>query len=269
MTGFKLFEVWGTNLSEQAYQFKAGSMGTGFVFKIVDYQTEQSAEHVCKMAMDIIEDANQRFSTYIENSELSQINRGEITIEQASEIQKEIWQQARDWKGKTAGFFDAESPEGLIDPSGIVKTWAAQNAANFLHANGYREFTLNAGGDVLLSENLNSPLLSRVGLSNLQSIASENAFINMVIDLTDSKLRAVATSGSSERGEHIWRKDSSFVQATVIAEDLVTADVWATALIAGGDEAMKILPKEIVAMAVTNQGEIRTTAGFYPLLGRI
>ena len=244
-------------------------MGTGFIFKIVDYQSEQSAEHVCKMAMDIIEDANQRFSTYIETSELNQINRGELKIEQASSIQKEIWQQARDWKEKTAGFFDAESPDGSIDPSGIVKTWAAQNAANFLHANGYREFTLNAGGDVLLSENLSSQLLSRIGLSNLQSISSENAFINMVIDLTDSNLRAVATSGSSERGEHIWRKDTSFVQATVIASDLVTADVWATALISGGDEALKILPKEIVAMVVTNHGEIKTTAGFYPLLGKI
>ena len=244
-------------------------MGTGFIFKIVDYQSEQSAEHVCKMALDIIEDANQRFSTYIETSELNQINRGELKIEQASSIQKEIWQQARDWKEKTAGFFDAESPDGSIDPSGIVKTWAAQNAANFLHANGYREFTLNAGGDVLLSENLSSQLLSRIGLSNLQSISSENAFINMVIDLTDSNLRAVATSGSSERGEHIWRKDTSFVQATVIASDLVTADVWATALISGGDEALKILPKEIVAMVVTNHGEIKTTAGFYPLLGKI
>ena len=244
-------------------------MGTGFIFKIVDYQSEQSAEHVCKMAMDIIEDANQRFSTYIETSELNQINRGELKIEQASSIQKEIWQQARDWKEKTAGFFDAESPDGSIDPSGIVKTWAAQNAANFLHANGYREFTLNAGGDVLLSENLSSQLLSRIGLSNLQSISSENAFINMVIDLTDSNLRAVATSGSSERGEHIWRKDTSFVQATVIASDLVTADVWATALISGGDEALEILPKEIVAMVVTNHGEIKTTAGFYPLLGKI
>lgn len=256
-------------MSEQAFQFKAGSMGTGFIFKILDYRNEQQAKQFCEMAMEIIEDANQRFSTYIESSELSKINQGLMTVHDASSVQRDIWSKAADWKIKTNGFFDAKKPDGQMDPSGIVKTWAAQNASNFLEANGFKHFTLNAGGDVLLSRDLANSPLTRVGLSNLKPISSESSFVNMVLELNSTPFRAVATSGSSERGEHIWRKNGELVQASVVGKDLVTADVWATALISGGFEAMDLLPKNVLAMVVTRQGEIRTTEGFYQLLGKL
>ncbi len=265
----KQFAVWDTNLSEQAFQFKAGSMGTGFIFKILDYRTQDEAKRFCEMAMEIIEDANQRFSTYLESSELSKINRGELSIEKASSVQRDVWSKAESWKELTGGFFDARTPSGKFDPSGIVKTWAAQNAANFLEANGFKEFTLNAGGDILLSSKLKDSPLTRVGLANLSPIASEDSFVNMVLELNQTDLRAVATSGSSERGEHIWRRSDAFVQANVVASDLVTADVWATALIAGGFEAFDLLPREVIAMAVTKDGQMRSTSGFYPLLAKI
>lgn len=256
-------------MSEKVFQFQAGSMGTGFIFKILDYRNEIEAEHFCKMAMEIIEDANQRFSTYLDNSELSQINRGELALENASSIQQDIWKKAEYWKTQTKGFFDPKSPSGETDPSGIVKTWAAQNASDFLEANGFRQFTLNAGGDVLLSRELSNSTLTRVGLSNLQPIASEDSFINMILELDSTTFRAVATSGNSERGEHIWRQSDEFDQASVVAGDLVTADVWATVLIAGGAEAMELLPEGVAAMVVTKHREIRSTKGFYQLLGKL
>ena len=59
-----------------------------------------------------------------------------------------------------------------------------------------------------------------------------------VVPLGDGR-RAIATSGIAERGEHVWRRpvepgDVPFVQVSVIAEDIVTADVLATAILAGG-----------------------------------
>jgi thiamine biosynthesis lipoprotein ApbE len=122
---------------------------------------------------------------------------------------------------------------------------------------------------VLLSRELNNSTLTRVGLSNLQPIASEDSFINMVLELNATPYRAVATSGNSERGEHIWRQSDDFDQASVVASDLVTADVWATVLIAGGAEAMELLPEGVAAMVVTKQREIRSTKGFYQLLGKL
>ena len=269
MSGSRRFEEWDISLSEPAYQYSAGSMGTGFIFKILDYRNEDSAKHFCEMAMEIIEDANQRFSTYIANSELSKINSGAIALDDASSVQQQIWSQAKQWSEDTHGFFTPEAPDGSFDPSGIVKTWAAANAAGFLEANGFKQFTLNAGGDILLSSELRESALTRVGLSNMESIKTDKSFINMVVELNETELRAVATSGSSERGEHIWRKSNEFKQATVIAKDLVTADVWATALIAGGKQAMELLPKDIVAVTVSEDGQLVSTPGFFELLGRL
>ena len=256
-------------MSEKVFEFKAGSMGTGFIFKIADYRSEDHAIHFCKLAMEIIEDANQRFSTYIPDSELSLINSGQLTIEKASATQRDIWDKAEEFKALTDGFFDARSPEGLFDPSGIVKSWAAANAVNFLQANGFRRFTLNAGGDVLLSEELADSPLTRVGISNLESIASEDSFINMVLELDGTNFRAVATSGSSERGEHIWRKDQQFSQVTVVAKDLVVADVWATTLIAGGQQAIEMLPANVVALSVSDDGSLKSTPNFFQLLAKV
>jgi thiamine biosynthesis lipoprotein len=193
-------------------------------------------------------------------------------------VQIEVKALVTDWKDKTAGFFDPVSPTGTYDPSGLVKTWAAKNAAMFLEANGYGDFTLNAGGDVYLGPRIATTLLNRVGLSNLKSVADKDASVNMVLDLTGSSFRAVATSGSTERGEHIWTKGnlakSKFLQATVIAKDLVTADIWATALISGGEQALDLFEarfnaSDAVAVVTSRDGRIVTTRGFAQVLAAL
>jgi thiamine biosynthesis lipoprotein len=55
----------------------------------------------------------------------------------------------------------------------------------------------------------------------------------------DVPFRALATSGTAQHGEHIWnpatgRRESAFMQASVIGTDLVECDAWATAIVAGG-----------------------------------
>lgn len=53
--------------------------------------------------------------------------------------------------------------------------------------------------------------------------------------------RAVATSGVAERGEHIWRVQREgrvLSQVTVVAADIVVADVLATAVVAAGPEVV-------------------------------
>jgi len=179
-------------------------MGTGFVFQIADDKPEDQLRQHCESAMEILDDADARFSLYKPESELSKLVRGELSWQLASGHQKSIADDCDFWKEKTRGYFDARAGSDY-DPSGLVKTWAARNAANYLSANGVEQFTLNAGGDVYLSENLEDPLLNRVGLSNLNPLASRQGGVNMVLDLAGTQFRAVATSGTAERGEHIWR----------------------------------------------------------------
>ena len=223
-------------------------MGTFFTFSIADdVEAERTATDVAT-ACTILVDADERFSLYKPESETSRLNSNSLAWPEASPVQIEVQTLVSEWKNKTSGFFDPVSPEGTYDPSGLVKAWAAKNAAVYLEANGYGDFTLNAGGDVYLGPRVKTDPLSRVGLSNLKSIAAKDASVNMILDLSGSPYRAVATSGSSERGEHIWTKDDlntpKYLQATVVATDLVTADIWATALISGGKQALELFEQE-------------------------
>ena len=251
-------------------------MGTVFLFQVDDNISEDELSRFCDGAMDVLRDADETFSLYKPESEISQLNAGAASWDSASSVQRKIRADATDWKAITGGFFDSVSPDGTYDPSGLVKSWAARNAAQYLEANGVRQFTLNAGGDIYLSQDLTSPLLNKVGLSNLRSVADAAAGSNMVLDLAGSKFRAVATSGRSERGEHIWRAadSSDYIQATVVAKDLVVADIWATALISGGAEALKLFGENVssadaVALVTAADLSFVATAGFAAVLATV
>jgi thiamine biosynthesis lipoprotein len=253
-------------------------MGTFFTFSIADDVENSRISNDVARSCTILVDADERFSLYKPASETSRLNSKDLSWEKASPVQVEVQSLVLDWRDKTSGFFDPVSPNGTYDPSGLVKTWAAKNAAMFLEANGYGDFTLNAGGDVYVGPRVQTNLLNRVGLSNLKSVADKDASVNMIIDLTGSPYRAVATSGSSERGEHIWSKgdsvDSTFLQATVVAEDLVTADIWATALISGGKQALDLFEhvfhsRQAVAIVTNKDGRITSTRGFAQVLANL
>jgi thiamine biosynthesis lipoprotein len=98
-----------------------------------------------------------------------------------------------------------------------------------------------------------------------------------VIDLQATAFRAMATSGSAERGEHIWNPKSpgktaptELVQVSVVARDLVTADVWATATFAEGVRAIEHLNKieGLEALFILSNGELAATENFALLFAK-
>ena len=256
------------------FAFQAECMGTGFTFQIEDESAEAQLRGHCQAAMEVLEDANQRFSLYRPDSEISLLNRGETSWDKASFQQKNILEDVKKWKEKTSGFFDAREGTEDYDPSGLVKAWATQNAADYLLANGVRGFTINAGGDIVLSDDLGSERLNRVGLSNLRPVADADAGANLILDLANTPFRAVATSGVTERGEHIWREDgdNEFVQVSVVGKSIIDADIWATALISGGRIAWEVFKEtasdELSAIVTTRDGEIFSSRGFTRLLAK-
>jgi thiamine biosynthesis lipoprotein len=87
----------------------------------------------------------------------------------------------------------------------------------------------------------------------------------------------MATSGSAERGHHIWNPKAAgkepaheFVQVSVIARDLVEADVWATAAFAEGERAIARLNKieSVEALFVFPDGRVAATDGLLPLVAK-
>jgi thiamine biosynthesis lipoprotein len=79
--------------------------------------------------------------------------------------------------------------------------------------------------------------------------------------------RALATSGSAERGDHIWTagtRGAEFVQVSVAAADIVMADVLATAIVAGGTAMLHRATDhwDVDVLAVRRDGELLGTPGF-------
>ena len=202
------------------------------------------------------------YSLFKPESELSRIAEGELALANASLEVRETYATALEWRSATHGEFSPHRPDGVIDLSGIVKALSMENAGAELLRSFTTDWCLNVGGDVLTSGHDERGEDWSVGIVDPQ---------DRIALLTSATLRgsrnACATSGSTERGDHIWTIGAApavFVQATVLADDIVTADVLATAIIAGGPVALDQICAtwSIDAMTIDREGSIRMTPDF-------
>ena len=208
---------------------------------------------------------------------MSRLASGKTSLDKLPPVVAEIWDECERLEKLTGGWFCAFTPQNTFDPSGLVKSWAALRAAQSLVDAGIDDFTLNAGGDIFIADGTTDEDSWRVGISKPVSIASAESGALAVVDLRGTVYRGVATSGSAERGSHIWNPKNpeldpakSLRQITVIARDIVTADVWATAAFAEGIDSMRRLhaQPDIEALAVMADGQLAATPGFQALLAK-
>lgn len=252
-------------------------MGTVFRLAGRSEFSQAETETILAQACEILHESDRIFSLYKPDSPLSRLAAGKTTMRELPPVVSEVWLECELWHTKTDGWFNAMTPQNTFDPSGLVKTWAAKRAAEYIQQAGIGDFTMNAGGDVWLSEQLSNDLDWRIAISKPVSIASPEHGILTVIDLKETDFRAMATSGTAERGDHIWNPKASdktapthLVQVSVVAEDLVTADVWATAAFAEGIHAVEHLNKiqGVEALFVSADGELAATDGFTELFAK-
>lgn len=178
---------------------------------------------------------DETFSTYKETSEISAINRGNIAPDAASSAMQEILRLAAETRDQTGGYFDITTPDGRLDPSGIVKGWAIQNAAQQLTARGFQDFLINAGGDIQAS--------CTSGERQHWTIGIRNPFnAKQIVQTLRITNEGVATSGSYMRGNHIYnpraksKELNEIVSLSVIGPNIYEADRFATAGFAMGRE---------------------------------
>ncbi len=185
-------------------------------------------------AFAVLHEADERFSPFRHDSELSRLDRGELADDELSADMREVLAIAAQAQAASDGVFDVHTPEGRLDTNGVVKGWAAQRAADGLVAAGMNDFCLNAGGDVVARGEPEPGQAWQVGVRH----PDDPLAVLAVLAVRDG---AVATSGTYERGAHVWdgrtgSRDVPLVAATVIASDLTVADVLATTVLAmGGD----------------------------------
>ncbi|MEY2816137.1 MAG: hypothetical protein RJA78_713 [Actinomycetota bacterium] len=258
-------------------------MGTVFRFVGRTELPKEKLGEVMRASVAELHKTDEIFSLYKPDSPLSKLSRGECSVADCPEVVSQIWDECESWSQVTDGWFSPFTPQNTFDPSGLVKTWAADRAAVVLESAGITDFAMNAGGDIRLSRNITPGFAMRIGISTPVTIASPEAGVLTVVDLNNTEFRAVATSGTAERGEHIWnpKHGSEFAnqlsQLTVVAKDIVTADVWATALFASGTSAISIADKynesnkenQIAVLVVELDGDLVATSNFSSLLNPV
>ncbi len=120
-------------------------MGMPIIVEIADTSVSKKDLDI---AFDYFDYVDKKFSVFKKDSEISKINRGEVKTADWSEDMKEIFELSEKTKKETYGYFDIVDRNGKYNPSGIVKGWAIRNAAELLKKAGFKNFYVNAGGDI-------------------------------------------------------------------------------------------------------------------------
>lgn len=227
-------------------------------------------------AFDCLHEADALFSPFRADSAVSRLRDGRstfvgldegLTPDQAAQVRAVLTLCAR-VAAESGGAFDAFAVgvPPVFDPSGIVKGWATQRAAQRLEDAGLSAYLLNVGGDiqarggrggldarassagsagggggggggggagrdgVARSDGAAAAVPWRIGIAD----PHRPGHTLTVFEIVDG---AVATSGTAERGEHVWdartgRPAGALVSVTVAGPDLALADGYATAALA-------------------------------------
>ncbi|MFJ5060576.1 FAD:protein FMN transferase [Streptomyces nigra] len=212
------------------------------------------------------------FSTYRDDSQVSRLARGELTLDACDPEVAEVLELGAEAQRLSDGWFST-SYAGRVDPTGIVKGWSVERAARALAGvPGVTGVSVNGGGDVQLLGVPDGRRPWRVGVAD----PLRPGGLAAVISAAGLDELAVATSGTAERGAHIVDPSTGrsavtdLVAVTVVAPRLTWADCWATAAFAMGSRAglawLESLP-DVEALLITAGDEVRCTGGLAARLG--
>jgi thiamine biosynthesis lipoprotein len=204
------------------------------------------------------------FSPWRADSQISRLGRGELALADCDPDVRDVAELCEQARERTEGWFDTDLPAAdgsrRFTPTGLVKGWAVERAAEQLTALDDADFLLNAGGDVIVGCRRTDTPDWQVGIENP---ADRSALVATV------PLRAggIATSGTAARGAHIvlprtGRPAGGLLSVTVVGPSLMWADVYATAAFARGPgcaEWLATLSRQVVVLAVALDGTVTTS----------
>jgi FAD:protein FMN transferase len=238
-------------------------MGMGIV---VDVRDDHVDERDVDRVFDWLQFVDETFSTYKPESEISRLGRGELSLGDAHPDVAAVLARCEELRQETRGYFDAHAG-GSLDPSGLVKGWSVDRAAEILDRAGAQNFAVYAGGDVIVRGHPEPGERWRVGIRH-----PEHA--DRLAAVVEARDLAVATSGSYARGDHVrdphtGRPPTGVLSVTITGPELATADAYATAAFAMGARGPSWTARlsGYDAMTITDDGTVLSTPGFPTLAG--
>lgn len=187
---------------------------------------------------------DETFSTHKIESPVSRLGLGELLLSDMDDEVLGVLSICEELYDDTDGAFDVLSvpaPNGSrLDPSGVVKGWSIERAAELLEAVGAHHFCINAGGDIAVRGERSPGRPWRVGIRHPRDADS------FAVVLVASGRAAIATSGTYERGAHIIDPETGAPTAdvasvTIVGPDLTYADAYATSVFVMGIEGLRWL----------------------------
>lgn len=214
-------------------------MGTVVSFAVVPGGlSRQAATAAIEAACAALHCADATFSTWDSRSAVSRLRRGAATLDELPAEVAEVLEVCEGARKASGGWFDPWAIPGGVDPTGLVKGWALDNALAVLRKAGTEAAMVNGGGDIAVFGSPAPGQSWRIGIRHPWRTGGLAA----IIDVT----AAIATSGSYERGDHLLNPftrepASQAASATVTGPSLTFADALATAVAVGGDEALGVV----------------------------
>jgi thiamine biosynthesis lipoprotein len=247
--------------SEPAHALDAGVNETGEA-AAHDAAARAAAEAALERAAAKLRWVDDVFSTYKPQSPVSRLRRGEIDVDAAPPEVAEVLDLCRTARDVSEGWFDPWNLPGGLDPTGLVKGWAAERALGELKSGGVPAALINAGGDIAAYGRPAAGQPWRIGIRN--PLAADKLLLMVELDGPG----AVATSGAYERGAHLidphtGRPAHGLLSATVVGLDLTFADALATALYVSGGKLLERISRlaGYHAFTVSGDGVVRATRG--------
>jgi len=189
-------------------------------------------------AVAILHRADEVFSTWMPDSPVSRLRRGELSVGDAPAEVADVMAACATAREMTGGWFDPWAMPGGFDPTGYVKGWAAQQALAAFSVDWMAGAIVNAAGDIASCGRLPTGQPFRIGIAD----PAAPRRLAEIVELTAT----IATSGSYERGSHLLDPRSGqavarAASATITGPDLGLADALATALAVAGEAGLAFI----------------------------
>ncbi len=248
-------------MADAARHHRIEVMGTVVTVDLFgDGLDDRTAEGLVEAAAASLRGDDAVFSTWRPDSPISRLRRGEVTLGETPPEVAEVLDLCARVRDMTGGWFDPWALPGGVDPTGLVKGWAAERALAALEHPAVRAAMVNAAGDIASRGDLDGDPLT-VGVVDPR----DRTRLIAVVALRG----ALATSGDYERPDqlidpHDAAPRSRYLSASVAGPDLAIADALATALCVGGDEVLEIVAGsgDYSAFVVDRDLTARVTSGF-------
>lgn len=228
-------------------------MGMPVIIEVVD---PQITEKIFAEIFNYFTYIDNTFSPFKKTSELTKINQGRLQKNDWSQDMKIVFKLCEQTRKETLGYFSIEKNREF-DPLGLVKGWAINNAANILKTKDFKNYYVEAGGDIQVSGKNKKNKPWKIGIQNPFNLKQN-------IKIVTLSNQGIATSGTYLRGQHIRKTIDNIVSLTVIGPNIYEADRFATAAFAMGKKGINFIENlsGFAGYMIDNKGIATFTSSF-------